>query len=144
MNKKIHQLISGNIFQDERGSLSFLNDFSLKPIVRLYEIAPISTNIIRAWQGHKKESKWFYCSQGSFVINLVKLDDFKNPSNDLEVHEIHLKSENPQVLFIPGGYANGFKSTSENSKLMVFSDFDLEASKKDDYRYEQNKWLKIW
>jgi len=144
MNNSKYKIIAGSIFEDERGSLTFLNDFTLKPIVRLYEIAPINTTIVRAWQGHKNESKWFYCTQGAFVVNLVELDNYENPSDNLEVHTIYLESNNPKVLYVPGGYVNGFKSTMDNSKLMVFSDFDLEASKKDDYRYEPNKWLKNW
>jgi dTDP-4-dehydrorhamnose 3,5-epimerase len=138
------KLISGNRFSDDRGLLSFINDFSLKPIIRFYEIDPKSTSIIRAWQAHKNESKWFYCIQGAFKINLVKLDSFENPSDDLHVYTYELNTEMPQVLFIPKGYANGFKALSHNSKLMVFSDFDLEASKLDDFRFETERWIKKW
>ncbi|SDS37790.1 dTDP-4-dehydrorhamnose 3,5-epimerase [Formosa sp. Hel1_31_208] len=139
-----HQLIKGDLFTDDRGSLSCINEFSLKPIVRFYEITPKNTSIIRAWQAHKNECKWFYCTQGSFKVNVIKLDSFENPSEDLTVHTYELNSEQPQVLFIPGGYANGFKASSEGSKLMVFSDFELEASKRDDFRFETNKWINKW
>ncbi|MEM5564824.1 dTDP-4-dehydrorhamnose 3,5-epimerase family protein [Psychroserpens sp. AS72] len=135
-----HQIIEGNLFSDDRGSMAFVNNFSLKPIVRFYEISPKDTTIIRAWQAHKEECKWFYCTKGSFKINLVKLDSFKNPSENLRVHTFELNSETPQVLFVPGGYANGFKSLAKKSKLMVFSNFDLEASKLDDIRFDSNKW----
>lgn len=139
-----HQIIQGNLFSDDRGSLSFANDFSLKSIVRFYEITPKDTTIIRAWQAHKKESKWFYCTQGAFKVNLIKLDSFENPSDDLTVISYELNANNPQVLYIPGGYANGFKSLCQESKLMVYSDFDLEASKLDDFRFESNKWINKW
>ncbi|OUR90663.1 hypothetical protein A9Q87_11945 [Flavobacteriales bacterium 34_180_T64] len=139
-----HQLIQGNLFSDDRGSLSFMNDFSLKAIVRFYEIKPKDSTIIRAWQAHKNESKWFYCTQGSFKVNLIKLDSFENPSDNLTVFSYKLNANNPQVLFIPGGYANGFRATSEDSKLIVFSDFDIEASKLDDFRFETNKWINKW
>jgi dTDP-4-dehydrorhamnose 3,5-epimerase len=139
-----HQIIQGNLFSDDRGFISFNNDFSLKSIVRFYEISPKDTTNIRAWQAHKKESKWFYCTQGSFKVNLIKLDSFENPSDNLNVFSYKLNANNPQVLFIPGGYANGFKSLSKKSKLMVFSNFDLETSKLDDYRFETNKWINKW
>ena len=139
-----HQLIKGDLFSDDRGSLLCVNEFSLKSIVRFYEITPKDTSSIRAWQAHKDECKWFYCTKGAFKINLVKLDSFENPSEDLMVHTYELNSELPQVLFIPGGYANGFKASSEGSRLMVFSDFDLEASKQDDFRFETNKWINKW
>ena len=55
-----------------------------------------------------------------------------------------LNAKKPQVLYIPGGYANGFKAISENSKLMVFSNLDLETSKRDDFRFETHKWINKW
>jgi len=143
-NNYEHKLILGNRFSDNRGFLSVINDFSLKSIVRFYEINPKNSSIIRAWQAHKEESKWFYCSQGAFVVNLVKLDSFDNPSENLEIFTFKLNAEEPMILEIPGGYANGFKALKESSKLIVFSDFDLEASKADDYRFESHKWVKKW
>ena len=139
-----HQIIQGNIFSDDRGLLSFVNDFSLKPIVRFYEITPKDSSLIRAWQAHKKESKWFYCSQGAFMVKIIKLDSFENPSDNLTVFSFELNANNPQILFIPGGYANGFKALSDESKLIVYSNFELEASKLDDYRFETNKWINRW
>ncbi|WP_204345170.1 dTDP-4-dehydrorhamnose 3,5-epimerase family protein [Psychroserpens algicola] len=139
-----HQIIEGDLFSDNRGTLSFVNAFSLQPIVRFYEIAHNDTTTIRAWQAHKKESKWFYCSRGAFKISLVKLDTFDNPSDDLEVFSFELNENKPQILYIPGGYANGFKAITDDAKLMVFSNFDLETSKQDDYRFETNKWINKW
>lgn len=139
-----HKLILGNRFSDDRRLLSFINNFSLRPIIRFYEITPKNTSVVRAWQAHKNESKWFYCTHGSFKINLVKLDSFENPSDNLNVCTYELNTEEPQVLYIPGGYANGFKALSDGSKLMVFSNFDLEASKLDDFRFETEKWIKKW
>ena len=139
-----HQIIQGNLFSDDRGSLSFVNDFSLKSIVRFYEITPKNTSVIRAWQAHKKESKWFYCTQGSFMVKIIKLDSFEKPSDKLTIFSYELNANKPQILFIPGGYANGFKASSEESKLIIYSNFDLEASKLDDYRFETNKWTNKW
>ena len=140
----MHRIIPGNRHNDSRGFLNFFNEFSLEKIVRMYEIAPENTSIVRAWQAHKKESKWFYCSKGAFTVNLVKVDNFNNPSDDLETFNFELNEDTPQVLHIPGGYANGFKSLVNNSKLIVFSDLDLEDSKNDDFRFDTNKWIKKW
>lgn len=137
-------LIKGNNFIDNRGSLSFVNAFTLHDVKRFYEISPKDTTIVRAWQAHKEECKWFYCTSGSFIVKTVRIDDFKNPSNDLIVNSYELNESEPQVLFIPGGFANGFKATSERSKLMVFSNFELEASITDDFRYDSKKWIKNW
>ena len=55
-----HKLIKGEQFSDNRGSLNFFNAFDMSEIKRLYEIEPIDDHIIRAWQGHQYEKKWFY------------------------------------------------------------------------------------
>lgn len=143
MNLK-HKLIEGSLFTDDRGSLAHANNFDLQPIVRFYEITPKNTSIIRAWQAHKKECKWFYCTSGSFKVNIIQLDSFENPSNNLVINSFQLDSKKPQVLFVPGGYANGFKALEENSKIIVFSNFNLNASKDDDFRFNTNKWLTKW
>src|SRR5690606_39307796 len=97
--KNKHRLIKGDYFFDERGSVSFINDFMLNPIVRFYEIIPKNTSIVRAWQAHKKESKWFYCSYGSFKINLIELDCFDTPCDNLTIHSYELNANNSQILY---------------------------------------------
>ncbi len=113
-------------------------------VVRFYEIAPSSTDIIRAWQAHKEEKKWFYCHSGSFLLNLVKIDDFENPSIVLQCESFTLNEADPFVLEVPGGYANGFKAQAEDSRLMVFSNFSLNESQKDDFRYPTDRWSAQW
>ena len=83
---------------------------------------------------------WFYCSEGIFIINLLKIDDFNNPSSLLVPEKIVLDSSNPVVLEISGGYATGIQAIKENSKLMVYSDFSLDQSKNDDYRFPVDQW----
>ena len=69
-------IIEGGLFKDERGELRFVNEFDLSEVVRFYQITHPSTAVVRAWQGHEKEQKWFYCLSGSFIINLIQ--DFRN------------------------------------------------------------------
>lgn len=137
-------LIKGDKFIDERGVLRFFNDFDLSEIVRLYEIAPADTKTVRAWQGHQLEKKWFHCLSGSFIINLIKIDSFVAPSANLVPQKIILNFEESNVLSIPKGYATGIKAAKENSRLMVFSNFNVADSKKDDYRFPVNKWKANW
>jgi len=139
-----HRLIKGSGFSDTRGMLNFFNAFNMKEIVRFYEIVPSSTEIIRAWQAHKAEKKWFYCNSGAFIVNLIKLDNFDVPSVDLKPEKIQLTAKNPVVLEISGGYATGFKAVEENSRLLVFTNFSLEESKQDDFRYPVDKWEAYW
>ena len=139
-----HNLIQGAIFSDERGGLNFFNTFNLNEIVRMYEILPGDTHTIRAWQGHKEEKKWFYCSSGSFIVNLVEVDDFDAPSKTLKPKRFELETDRPAILEISGGYATGFKAREDNSKLIVFSNFSLEASKNDDFRFPVEMWSGKW
>ncbi len=119
--------IFGNIFIDERGSLRFVNDFNMRNVLRMYCIEP-RKDVVRAWQGHKRETKWFYAAKGRFLVKSVLMEDNKTMA------EFQLSDKESRVLEIPGGYYNGFQALEEGSVLMVFSDFGLEESKGDDWR----------
>lgn len=120
-------LITGNTHTDPRGPLTFINDFDLSPIIRMYRIEPI-LGIVRAWQGHKKETKWFHVVKGKIE---VKVRDLEN-KNIVSKHT--LRADEPAVLKVPPGHYNGLKGLEEGSILMVFSDLTLKESQKDDHR----------
>lgn len=134
------QIIQGGTHEDKRGKLIFFNDFDMKEVKRFYIIEHPDSSIVRAWQGHKIEQKWFYVMSGSFKVLLVQPDNWERPSNDLAIEEHELKASGPQVLHIPGGYANGFKALEPESKMMVFSSFTVDESSGDNYRFEKEKW----
>ena len=136
------QLIEGGTHTDDRGTIAFINDFDLTKVVRLYRITHPNTDIVRAWQGHQKESKWFHCYDGSFEMNLIKIDDWTTPSLDLKVERHVLKGGESGVLYVPPGYASGFRALEDNSSIMVFSDFTVPESTNDDFRFEKNYWFK--
>ncbi|MDO1514307.1 sugar epimerase [Maribacter confluentis] len=138
-----HTIYDGAIHTDERGTIKFFNSLDMAEIVRMYEICPASTELIRAWQGHQFEKKWFYCNEGSFNINLVKVADFKASSPLLVPQKIVLESSKPCFLALPGGYATGIRSLEKNSKITVFSNYSLEDSKNDDYRFPVEHWTFI-
>lgn len=136
--------INGAAHTDVRGKLIFFNEFSMESIKRFYEINPSNTEIIRAWQGHLIESKWFYCASGSFIINLLPLDANGIVSSTLPVERFVLSSEKPLILKVPGGYASGFKAITDNSKLIVFSDTTIAKSSIDDFRYPETQYSANW
>lgn len=131
---------SGN-YADARGKLIFFNDFDMKEVRRFYVIEHPDTTVVRAWQGHKQEQKWFYVIAGSFKLVLVKPDDWENPSSKLNSDEFLLSSAEPKVLHVPGGFANGFKALASKSRIMVFSSFTVEESAQDHFRFDQNRWF---
>lgn len=143
MPKKPYK-IKGGIHEDERGKIAFVNDFSLSEIQRMYHIHPSNANVIRAWQGHQKERKWFHCLQGKFIVKLLKINEWDCPSKNLKPQTYILNSTDSEILCIPGGYVNGFKALEENSILMVFSDMNTLSSKEDDYRFDRDYWKTNW
>lgn len=135
------QLITGGNFADNRGKIRFVNDFRFEDVKRFYFIKHLDTSVVRAWQGHQFEKKYFYPISGKFAIAWIRIDDFNNPSADL-TPEVHiLSAENSEILAIPKGYANGLKALEPNSELMIFSDMSLEESLNEKIRYPANKWL---
>lgn len=133
-------LIETKSFTDNRGTLIFANDFDMLPIKRFYTLVHPDTSVIRAWQGHKIEQKWFFVLVGSFNIKLVQPDDWLNPSFDLRIHSFNLSENQPAILHVPNGFVTGFKAATPGSKMMVYSDLTLQESKNDDYRFDASYW----
>ncbi len=134
-------IIQGGNFADDRGLISFVNDFDMSPVKRFYHISPKDPSIIRAWQGHQIESKWFHVSAGKFQVRLIQVDNWETPSKDLPYTEFILSAADSQVLHIPGGYANGFRALEENSSLLVFSDIGIDNAADDDFRFPADYWF---
>ena len=134
------KLIEGGNFKDERGQIDFVNDFNLSEVKRMYFTTHFSTDVIRAWQGHKIESRWFFCTKGSFKVKLVKIDNWENPSDNLEVLEYELNENKPKVLYIPKGFVNGFKALENDSKLMIMANYAINEIENDQVRFNSDKW----
>ena len=134
------KIIEGARFEDHRGAISFVNDFKFDGIERFYIISNSEENPIRAWQGHKLDSKNFYCVAGSFKVGFVAIDNWENPSLDLKVESVILSADNSRVLHIPPGFANGIVALEKDSKLISFSTLPLSRGKEDDVRYPADYW----
>lgn len=137
---KIAQLFYGNRSVDDRGEISFNNEINLLGVERYYIIENHNSNFIRAWHGHKKEEKYIRCIRGVFQVSVVKIDNFENPSKKLKVQTWYLSEKSPDLLYIPGGYANGTRSLEKKSQLLIFSNYSTKKSLKDDYRFSYDYW----
>jgi dTDP-4-dehydrorhamnose 3,5-epimerase len=133
-------IIQGGNFSDHRGTISYVNDFSFRDIERFYIISNSEENPIRAWQGHKLDSKNFYCISGSFKIHFVKIDDWESPSKNLTIETIFVSDSDSKIVHIPAGYANAIESLEINSKLISFSTLPLSNVSEDDVRYNSDYW----
>ena len=126
---------------DSRGTLLYQNNFKLSMYKRCYHITHDKTAIIRAWQGHKKESKAFWITKGSFLLQFAKLNSFEKPDSYLRLNKAILKFDLPKILIIPGGFINGFQALEANSSMMIYSNMTIEQSKIDDYRLDKNFFI---
>ncbi len=136
-------LLKGGRAVDDRGSVSFVNDFDFNCVKRFYMVQNHKQGFVRAWHAHKNESKYVQVVNGSAIIGAVKIDDWDKPSKNLEVNRFVLSDITPSVLFIPAGYANGFMSLSPDTKIMFFSTSTLADSLGDDYRFDARYW-DVW
>ena len=137
------KLIKGGLAVDDRGTVSFVNDFDFATVKRFYAVENHKCGFVRAWHGHKKEAKYVTVIKGSALVCAVKVDDWDNPSKETTVSKFVLSEKSPSILFIPSGFANGFMSLTEDAKLVFYSTSSLEESKGDDYRFDARYW-DVW
>ena len=113
-------LFSINSSSDDRGKVTFVNDFDMTDVKRSYVVTNTLLKTVRAWHGHRNEKKWVVVQKGEFLVCVVKVDNFDNPEMNAEVKEYVLNSEN-NVLFIPNGYANGAMNLTDENEIRYFS-----------------------
>lgn len=127
-------LIEGSTAIDDRGKLSFFNDFNFESVKRFYIVENHQKNFIRAWHGHKKEEKYVYVSRGVAIVVAINMDDNEDKKRYI------LSGDKPQILHIPAGYYNGFKTLTDDTQVVFFSTSTIKESQGDDFRVTANKW----
>ena len=125
--------------QDFRGSLEYYNSLDLDKYKRLYIVKNPKIGTVRAWHGHKIESKLVKVINGNFCIFTIKIDNWDNPSKDIIPSKYEM-DENSGILYIPTGYANAAINTEANSHVIYFTSINIDDSKKDDHRFESKFW----
>lgn len=139
------ELIKGDTAVDDRGQVSFVNGFDFKDVKRFYIVENHSKGFVRAWHGHKKEAKYVFVTKGAILLYAGSVDNWQSPDKRTDLFKFVLSGNKPQILFIPAGHVNGFKTLTDDTQVMFFSTTTLEESKGDDYRYPIDYWSKkIW
>lgn len=136
-------LFTGDVAVDDRGQVSFVNDFGFEGVRRFYSVRNHRAGFVRAWHAHRNEAKYVTVVEGAALVGAVAIDNWDAPSRDLAVSRYVLSAAKPRVLYIPAGYANGFMSLSPDAHLLFFSTSPLEESLHDDTRYDARYW-DIW
>jgi dTDP-4-dehydrorhamnose 3,5-epimerase-like enzyme len=133
-------LILGGSHQDKRGVLKYNNNFDVTSVKRMYIIENIDTFLVRGWQGHKIEQRWFTAVTGEFKIALIKIDNWKNPSKALEKITFKISNTSADVLYIPQGYISSIQAITEASKLLVMADYRINEIQ-DEYRFSSDYFV---
>jgi dTDP-4-dehydrorhamnose 3,5-epimerase-like enzyme len=136
-------VLTGGLAVDDRGEVGFVNGFDFAGVKRFYTVRNHRAGFVRAWHAHRKEAKYVTAVSGAALVGAVRIDDWDKPSPSLPIVRHVLAAAQPKVLFIPAGYANGFMSLTDDTRLMFFSTSTLDESKNDDIRYDARQW-NIW
>ena len=131
----IPKIIRGGSHTDSRGTLLYNNDFDALGIKRIYVIENKETTFVRGWQGHRIEQRWFSVLQGSFRIELIAIDNWENPSTDVERFSFIVDAAKLDVLHVSAGYVSSIQSLEAGSKLLVMADYLL-GEVQDEYRFD--------
>ena len=134
------KIIQGEVFRDERGQISSLNEFHFEGVKRTYIIHHPDASVVRGWHAHQHERKWFYCIKGRFSVALVKVDNWDAPSKDLKAEVFHLDENDSKIVCVPAGYANCLKAMEDGAIMQVFSDKTLQEALGDSWRYDKLLW----
>lgn len=127
---------NGGLSVDDRGALSFINDFNIDGIKRIYVVENFDNRFIRAYHGHQKEAKIFIPASGSFLICLRRMIDGSHVEMYGELKKYVLSASKFNALLVPKGYYNGCMNLCPDSRLLVLSSSTLEESKGDDWRID--------
>lgn len=136
---------------DDRGNLLYINDIP-EDVRRMYVVHNDDTTTVRAWHGHLHEAKYACVLTGKAILGLRKIwkqpvgkDSIVTPWGlswhpggyglDSEVTRIILSGEQPRLLRIPAGYANGARALVPGTRILYLSTTQLDEYPGDDLRF---------
>lgn len=135
MTKSFPHIIKGELFKDNRGKLFSCNKFDMTSIKRMYSIENFDSDYIRGWKGHKIETRWFFASKGSIILNTTSISDLENSHSLPVVKTFKLNQDSLDVLVVPPGFATSIKQYSNGDRINVFSDYKIGVSGDEDLRW---------
>jgi dTDP-4-dehydrorhamnose 3,5-epimerase len=133
-------VIAGGRATDDRGALGFINNLDLSEFKRFYTVENHEAGFVRAWHGHLREAKAIVVVRGAALVCAVRMTDPYSPSKEEVVTRLVLSASNTSALYIPSGFANGFKTLTPDALILVLSSTSLEESLNDDYRFPFDYW----
>jgi dTDP-4-dehydrorhamnose 3,5-epimerase-like enzyme len=132
--------IPGGLAVDDRGEVAFVNNFTFSDVTRFYVVTNHTEGTVRAWHGHRRESRYVFAVTGAALVCCVRIDDWVNPAPTLDVARFVLSAHQPGLLYIPPGYANGFMTLTANATLLFYATGSLRDAQEDERRFPSRYW----
>lgn len=129
-------IIKGDLFEDHRGKLFSCNEFDMSLVKRMYSIENADSNYIRGWKGHKIETRWFFVTKVSIIINTILISDLERAHPIPFINTFKLKEDKLNVLKVPPGFATSVQQHSNGDRICVFADYELGVCDDEDLRWE--------
>ena len=136
MTNPFPHIIEGDLFKDNRGKLFSCNQFDMSRVKRMYSIENINSTYIRGWKGHKIETRWFFATKGSIIINTILISDLENSHPCPVINTFKLDENNLNILEVPPGFATSLKQVSNGDRICVFANYKIGISDDEDLRWE--------
>lgn len=149
-------IIYGDVAVDDRGYVTFVNDFHFKNVRRFYQVENHRAGFIRAWHGHYNEGKYIFVPKGAALVAAIPIEYFLDhdmpgvgmiPGTKLwdekRTFQRVLSNRKPAIIYVPPGFANGFKTLAPDTIVQFYSTSTLEDSKDDDIRFDWDA-INIW
>jgi dTDP-4-dehydrorhamnose 3,5-epimerase-like enzyme len=120
------KIINAATAVDDRGRLTFCNDFELHGVKRFYTVTNHRAGFVRAWHGHRLHSTYLWPMAGVWFASTM---DMTAP----EVRPLTWTLTRDTILHVPSGWFNGHKNLT-SGVLGVFSTATIGAVQNDDVR----------
>ena len=137
---KSFEVFEGELFTDQRGIITSVNDLSFEGMKRFYVIKHDRKSIVRGWNAHQYEKQWLYCVKGGFKLGLVEVDNWERPSKDVKPEIIQLQENKSRMVYVPEGVATCLQATTDEAQLLVFSDKTYNECLEDRFRFDVDYW----
>ena len=145
-------LIKGGVAVDDRGIVTFCNEFDMTDVKRFYMLENHEAGFVRAWHGHKREAKWITVVSGVAIVAAVKMPpSFMSKTPTLEQLEEmfeephrYVLHANGDALYVPPGYANGHENLVLGTRVVHFSNMTMDEARGDDYRFSWEMYRHVW
>ena len=126
---------------DDRGVLTFCNDFRIEDVRRVYFVENHRQGFVRAWHGHVKCDTFLWPVVGRWKCCAARLTSSAETAGAPLV-PYHL--DHGSILHVPPGWYHGTQNLTAGAVLAVFSTATIEQVRADDLRLAWDWWPGVW